>query len=253
LSQLAGNIKLDGSGSGLRLSRIEQSLSVGCGSRWCLTWRKHRAFYLRISHCISMAQRPRVLSAGEYPIHLYEIDVAIGKFVPHVAEAEGEGSQAWSESHDESALSSPSDEQLSDLRLGGDEIEDSPAVRAVERKLLTAHQYKRSNTSSRRNRNLGRELISNTQSSSNGDQSDDEPESECNSISSSRSSGRNDVGSDADLKVAQAGKQFDDCDSHVEDIAEGSDIDLDAVVSRLPVHLFISTLYLILLPIETPT
>jgi hypothetical protein len=181
-----------------------------------------------------MAQRPRVLSAGEYPIHLYEIDVASGKFVPLVAEAEGEGSQAWSESHDESALSSPSDEQLSDLRLGGDEIEDSPAVRAVERKLLTAYKYKRSNTSSRRNRNLGRELISNTQSSSNGDQSDDEPESECNSISSSRSSGRNDVGSDADLKVAQAGKQFDDRDSHVEDIAEGSDIDLDTVVRRPP-------------------
>jgi hypothetical protein len=164
-----------------------------------------------------MAQRPRVLSAGEYPIHLYEIDVASGKFVPLVAEAEGEGSQAWSESHDESALSSPSDEQLSDLRLGGDEIEDSPAVRAVERKLLTAYKYKRSNTSSRRNRNLGRE-----------------PESECNSISSSRSSGRNDVGSDADLKVAQAGKQFDDRDSHVEDIAEGSDIDLDTVVRRPP-------------------
>ena len=41
------------------------------------------------------------------------------------------------------------------------------------------------------------------------------------------------------FKVAQTGKQFEDRDSHVEDIAEGSDIDLDAVVSSLVVNLFI--------------
>jgi hypothetical protein len=185
-----------------------------------------------------MAQRPRVLSAGEHPILLYE-DVASDKLIPHVAETEAEGSQAWSESHDESALSSPSDEQLSDLQLGGDEIEDSPAVRSVERKLLFAYKYQRSNTSSRRNRNLRHELVSNTHTSSNGDPSDEEPESESYSSPSSESSGSEDAGSDPDLQVAHTGKKFEDRDGHVEDVADGSDIDLDAVVSSLVVKLFI--------------
>lgn len=186
-----------------------------------------------------MAQRPRVLSAGEHPIHLYEIDVASAKLIPHIAETEAEGSQPWSESHDESALSSPSDEQYSDPQLGGDEIENSPAVRSVERKLLSASKYKRTNTTARRNRNLGHDLVSNTHTSSNGEQSDEEPESEYDSSPSSHSSDSDDADSDADLQVAQAGKQFEDRVGHVEEVADGSDIDLDSVVSRLDVKLFI--------------
>jgi hypothetical protein len=187
-----------------------------------------------------MEHRPRILSAGDHPIHLYEIDVASVKSIPHVAVAEAEGSQAWTGSHDESALSSPSDEALSDPRLGEDEIESSPAVLSLERKLSGTLRYKRrNNTAVRRNRNLGHHLVSNAHTSSNGDPSDEgsesfgKTESGFDSSSSSPSSGSDDPESDEDLQVAQAGQQFEDGDAHNADVAEDSDINLDAVVSGI--------------------
>lgn len=184
---------------------------------------------------VAMEHTPEVLSEGEHPIYLYPSYDGTAKLIAH-AETEMEGSQAWSESHDESALSSPSDEQVPVPRLGGDEIESSPAVLSADRKLLAAFRFKEgNNTAVRRNRTLGDDLVSNPQTSSNGDESDEGQESFGKTESeseSSHSSGSDDAESDGDLQVAQAGQQFQDRDGPNPDVAEDSDIDLDAVVSR---------------------
>jgi hypothetical protein len=185
-----------------------------------------------------MEHQPRVLSAGEHPIHLYEIDVVSAKAIPHVAVAEAEGSQAGTEYHGGSALSSPSDEVLSHSRFGEDEIESSPAVLSLQRELSGTLGFKRrNNTAGQRNRNLDHHLVSNAHTSSNGDPSDEgldsfgKTESGFDSSPSSPSSGSEDTESDGDLQVAQAGQQFEDGTVHNADVAEHSDIDLDEVVS----------------------
>jgi len=119
----------------------------------------------------NMERIKKVLSKGDHPIYLYGSDNGSAR---EIAQDEADESQGWSEPHDESILSSTSDEQLLEARSGGGGIGASPG-----RKLVVASRSKEmrvSNRAVRRTRNLlGSDLAINAESSSNGasDQSDE--------------------------------------------------------------------------------
>ncbi|KAE9363830.1 hypothetical protein N431DRAFT_390007 [Stipitochalara longipes BDJ] len=167
----------------------------------------------------------KVLSGGEHPIYLYGSDDGSAKVIVH---DEAEESQAWSEPHDELALSSTSDEQVLDPRPSGEEIGAPP-----QRKLIVALRQKEirvNNRAVRRTRHLlGSDLASNAASSSNGarDQSDeglDSFEQSGSESESTPSSASDDLGL-GDHQVGLTGQQFQDGNEPIPDFNDDSDLD----------------------------
>jgi len=172
----------------------------------------------------------KIISGGDHPIYLeqYGSDNVSAKGAAH---DDAEGSQSWSESHDESAMSSASDEPAPGS--SGEELAASP-----RRKLIVALKYKeirQNNRAVRRARNLlGSELASNDASSSNGSRKRNEEgldyfeqsDTESDSIASNSS---DDSGPTADPQVRVVGQQFQDGNEPIPDFNDDSD--LDAIVS----------------------
>jgi hypothetical protein len=177
-----------------------------------------------------MEHAKKVLSEEEHPIFLQEGRVKL--IVPDDAE----GSQAWSEPHDESVLSSTTDGQVPDPRPSEEEFGSSPDSR-----LSVALGYMEINSRAvGQNRNLGDELVGNAQTSRNEahDQSVEGPETFEKSgpeYDPSPSSSSDDWESDGDrqqrpAEYGQAGQHFQNGDGLVGPMVI-DDSDLDAVVS----------------------
>jgi hypothetical protein len=176
----------------------------------------------------SMEHRKKVLSEGEHPIYLHEIDDSSIKLItPSEAEI-----QDLSEPLDESVLSSTSDERLPHPQPCVGEIGSSP-----DRKLSATLRLKEiSNTAARRrNRNHGDDLVSNGQTSSNGvqDQSDEVTESSEQSSEEydlDLSYGTDESDLDGDVQIGLVGQQFQNGDETIPDLMQDSV--LNAAVSR---------------------
>ena len=175
----------------------------------------------------SMEHRKKVLSEGEHPIYLHEIDDSSVKLITPI-EAE---IQDLSEPRDESVLSSTSDERLPHPQPGVGEIGSS------DRELSATLRLKEINSTAarRQNHNLGDDLVSSEQTSSNAvrDQSDEVTESseqsseECDS---DLSYGGDESDLDGDVQIGLVGQQFQDGDDTIPDLMQDSV--LNASVSR---------------------
>ena len=169
-----------------------------------------------------MERIKEVLSEGEHPIYLYGSDDGSTRAIRL---NEAEGSQDGSETHEESALSATSDEQLPDSPPRGGEIGASP-----DSKLLVYNEIRAKNRAVNRTRNLlVNDLVSSAPSSSNGarDHSDEGPDSSQQSGSDSDSiSSTSSDNSDLDGNLqAGVGDQFQDGDSPIPYFIEDSDLD----------------------------
>ena len=177
-----------------------------------------------------MAPLKKIISEGDHPIYLeqYVSDDGSAEVVAH---EEAEGSQSWSESHDDLAMSSASDEQ--GLGSSGEEFGGSP-----RKKLIVTLRSKKIHPDSpavRRARNfLGSDLPSNAASSSHGSRNREEEGLDSREQSDTESDSVGSYSSDnsrpdGDPQVGVVGQQFQDGNEPIPDFNDDSD--LDAVVS----------------------
>ena len=163
-----------------------------------------------------MAPLGKVLSGGDHPIYLVGCgsdDEGSAKVVAH---DEADGSQEWSESHDDSALSSVSDDQALSSRSDEEGLGASPPGK----------QLRANNRLFRRTQKLlGSELASKEAHSQRNAcfQSLEQSESDSDSVTSSSG---DDSGLERNLEV---GQQFQDGNGPIPGFIDDSD--LDAVVS----------------------
>jgi hypothetical protein len=179
-----------------------------------------------------MEPMKKIISGGEHPIPIYVEQYGSGNgSADEVCHEEADGSQSWSESHDDLAMSSASDEQA--LGSSGEEFGASPRKQLIVK--LRCKEIRSNSPAVRRARNfLGGDLASNAASSSNGSrnhedkgvESLDNSDTESNSFPSDST---HDSEQGGDPQAGVVGQQFQDGNEPMPDSIE--DPELDAVVS----------------------